>query len=231
MYNILICDDEPNIVRALKIYLSNPDYELFSAGDGMEALEVIKNNEIHLVLMDIMMPNMDGITAMKQIREFSNVPVILLTAKGEPADKVLGLNLGADDYITKPFEPMEVLARVKSSIRRYMQLGSNNEVTGVIRIGNLELNELHKSLTMNGERVSLTPKEYEIILLLMKNPDKVFSPVDIFSKIWGGVSVGCESNVAVHIRHIREKVEIDPANPRYLKAIWGQGYKIEGSER
>lgn len=227
MYNILICDDEPNIVKALKIYLSEENYVLFTASDGREAIEIIRNNEIHLVLMDIMMPEMDGLTAMDGIRKFSNVPVILLTAKGEKTDKILGLTAGADDYITKPFDPMEVSARVKSQLRRYMQLGSGRVQEGVIRIGALELNYLHKSVTVDGERLSLTPKEYEILCLLMKNPGTVFAPADIYDKIWGGTSIGCESNVAVHIRHIREKIEIDPANPRYLKAIWGQGYMIE----
>lgn len=227
MYNILICDDEPNIVKALKIYLSDDGYSLFTASNGREAVEIIRKNEIHLVLMDIMMPEMDGFTAMESIREISNVPVILLTAKGEKEDKILGLTSGADDYITKPFDPMEVNARVRSQLRRYMQLGSNKVQEGVIRIGTLELNVLHKSVTVDGERVSFTPKEYEIICLLMKNPGTVFAPADIFDKIWGGTSIGCERNVAVHIRHIREKIEIDPANPRYLKAIWGEGYKIE----
>ena len=201
MYNILICDDEKDIVNALKIYLNDSNYHFLEAFDGEEAVHLVDTNEVHLVLMDIMMPKLDGIQAMIRIREKSNVPVILLTAKGEDSDKVLGLTVGADDYITKPFNPIEVSARVKSQLRRYMQLG--------------------------GEPVALTPTEYDILKLLMQNPGQVFSPREIYSKIWNDLPLGSENTVAVHIRHLREKLEINPAEPRYLKVVWGQGYKCE----
>ena len=227
MYNILICDDEKDIVNALKIYLYDSDYVLFEAYDGKQALEVIKNNEIHLVLMDIMMPELDGISAMVKIRELSNVPVILLTAKSEDSDKILGLTVGADDYITKPFNPVEVAARVKSQLRRYMQLGGGNVQSENLRVGGIELDDKEKAVTLDGEAVSLTPTEYDILKLLMQNPGQVFSPKEIYTKIWNDLPYGSENTVAVHIRHLREKLEINPAEPRYIKVVWGQGYKCE----
>ena len=226
MYNILICDDELDIARALRIYLTDPNYTFFEAHNGKEALEIVKQEEIHLVLMDIMMPVMDGITAMTELRAFSNVPVIFLTAKSEEADMLMGLNLGADDYITKPFNPMEVTARVRSHLRRYMMLGSGRIRQDVLRIGNIELDDSAKSVTVDGDPVSLTPTEFEILRLLMQNPGKVFSPKSIYQTIWKETPTGCENTIAVHIRHLREKLEIDPADPRYLKVVWGQGYKI-----
>jgi len=222
----LICDDEKDIVSALKIYLSSEDYRTFEAYNGMEAVQIVKENEIHLVLMDIMMPVMDGITAMTKLREFSNVPIILLTAKSEDSDKILGLNIGADDYITKPFNPVEVLARVKSQLRRYTKLGSAVIKPTALKIGNIALDDETKTVTVDGEPVSLTPTEYEILKLLMQNPGKVFSSAEIYTKVWGDNPLGCENTVAVHIRHLREKLEINPAEPRYLKVVWGQGYKI-----
>lgn len=227
MYNILICDDERDIVNALKIYLHDENYRLFEAFDGKEALRVICENEIHLVLLDIMMPEMDGISAMVKIREHSNVPVILLTAKSQDSDKVLGLTVGADDYITKPFNPMEVAARVKSQLRRYMQLGGGNVRPEVIRVGGIELDDVEKTVELDGEPVSLTPTEYDILKLLMQNPGKVFSPREIYQLIWKDLPYGSENTVAVHIRHLREKLEINPADPRYIKVVWGQGYKCE----
>lgn len=227
MYNILICDDEKDIVNALKIYLNDSNYSLFEAFNGEEALEVIRKNEIHLVLMDIMMPQMDGISAMVKIREISNVPVILLTAKSEDSDKILGLTVGADDYITKPFNPVEVAARVKSQLRRYMQLGGGNAHPDSIRVGGIELDDKEKAVTLDGEPVALTPTEYDILKLLMQNPGQVFSPKEIYTKIWNDLPYGSENTVAVHIRHLREKLEFNPAEPRYLKVVWGQGYKCE----
>ena len=227
MYNILICDDEKDIVSALKIYLTGEGYGLYEAYDGKEALEVIKNNEIHLVLMDIMMPNMDGIEAASKIREICNIPVIFLTAKGEDTDKILGLNIGADDYVTKPFNPVELLARVKSQLRRYMQLGAAPVKKNILKIGDIELDDMAKEVTMMGEKVNLTPKEYGILKFLMENPGRVFSPVEIYNKVWDDTAFGAEGTVAVHIRHLREKTEINPEQPRHLKVVWGQGYKIE----
>lgn len=228
MYNILICDDDPDIVRALKIYLTDPNYRLYAAFDGEQALQVLSQQELHLVLMDIMMPKLDGISAMVKMREKSNVPIILITAKSEDADKVLGLQVGADDYITKPFNPMEVCARVKSQLRRFTQLGSAAARPDVLQIGGLTLDDSAKSVTRDGEPVSLTPTEYEILKLLMANPGRVFSPKEIYQKIWRENPLTADNTIAVHIRHIREKIEINPAEPRYLKAIWGHGYKMEG---
>ena len=231
MYNILICDDEKDIVNALKIYLADANYKLFEAYTGKEALKVIDSQEIHLVLMDIMMPVMDGISAMVKIREKSNVPVILLTAKSEDTDKILGLNVGADDYITKPFNPVEVAARVRSQLRRYMQLGGGSMRQTVLSIGGIELDDKAKSVTLDREPVALTPTEYEILKLLMEHPGQVFAPRDIYQRIWNDLPYGSENTVAVHIRHLREKLEINPAEPRYLKVVWGQGYKMEKGPR
>lgn len=227
MYNILICDDERDIVNALKIYLNDANYTLFEAFNGKEALKVISEKDIHLVLLDIMMPEMDGMEAMVKIREKSNVPIILLTAKSEDSDKILGLNVGADDYITKPFNPVEVSARVKSQLRRYMQLGAGNMQPEVMRCGAIELEDREKKVMLDGETVSLTPTEYDILKLLMQHPGQVFSPKEIYQRIWKDLPYGSENTVAVHIRHLREKLEINPAEPRYLKVVWGQGYKCE----
>lgn len=227
MYNILVCDDEKDIVSALKIYLESEGYGVLTANNGREALAIMDSSKVHLVLLDIMMPVMDGISAMVKLRESSNVPVILLTAKGEDTDKVLGLNVGADDYISKPFNPLEVLARVRSQLRRYMMLGSSGEKSGSIEIAALSLDDRSKELCVDGEPVSLTPTEYDIIRLFMENPGVVFSPREIYTRVWKNQPYGAESTVAVHIRHLREKIEINPAEPRYIKAVWGQGYKLE----
>lgn len=231
MYNILICDDDQDIVNALKIYLTDPNYALYEAHNGYEALEVIGKEDIHLILMDIMMPQMDGIAAMVKIRERSNVPVILLTAKSEDSDKILGLNVGADDYITKPFNPVEVVARVRSQLRRYMQLGGGNIRPQNYIIGGIELDDMNKSVTCDGESVSLTPTEFDILKLLMANPGRVYSPKDIYREVWRENPVTTDNTIAVHIRHLREKIEINPAEPRYLKAVWGHGYMMEGDKR
>jgi len=227
MYSILIVDDERDIVNALKIYLSAPDMRIFEAYTGREALEVMEREDVQLVLMDIMMPELDGISAMVKIREKSNVPVILLTAKSEDTDIILGLNTGADDYITKPFNPVEVIARVRSALRRYTLLGGGRQRDDCLRIGGIELDNREKAVTLDGEAVSLTPTEFEILRLLMESPGQVFSPREIYRRVWKDAPYGSENTVAVHIRHLREKIEIDPASPRYLKVVWGQGYKME----
>lgn len=226
MYNILVCDDEKDIVSALKIYLMAEGYQVYEAGNGREALEYLAKEDIHLVLMDIMMPEMDGITAMVKIREQSNVPVIMLTAKSEDTDKILGLNIGADDYVTKPFNPVELQARVKSQLRRYMQLGGGSVRKEVLTMGGIELDDRTKEVTLDGDKVSLTRTEYDILKMLMENPGKVFSPTQIYTQVWKDNPYGAENTVAVHIRHLREKIEYNPAEPRYLKAVWGRGYKM-----
>lgn len=229
MYNIVICDDQPDIVSALKIYLSPEGYHLFEAGNGYEALDIVRREDIHLVLLDIMMPGMDGIATTAKIREFSNVPIIFLTAKSETEDMVLGLNVGADDYITKPFVPLEVLARVRSQLRRYAKLGSRpDEESEDLTIGGITMNDRTKAVTVEGEPISLTPTEYSILRLLMNNPGKVFSTKALYEAVWQEAAFGSEGAVAVHIRHLREKIEINPSDPRYLKVVWGQGYKLEG---
>ena len=231
MYNVLICDDQPDIVNALKIYLKPEGYTVYTAENGVQALELVKEKDIHLILLDIMMPVMDGITATAKIREFSNVPIILLTAKSETEDKVLGLNVGADDYITKPFVPVEVLARVRSQLRRYAKLGSRQEQdAGVLTIGGIALDDRTKTVTVEGEQVFLTPTEYAILHLLMANPGKVYSTKLLYESVWQEAALGSEGAVAVHIRHLREKIEINPSEPRYLKVVWGQGYKMEGGK-
>ena len=230
MYNILICDDEKDIVSALEIYLARDDYHIIPAYNGKEALEIVRKQEIHLVLLDIMMPEMDGMTALEKIRGISNVPVLFLSAKGEDMDKIRGLVAGADDYITKPFNPVELQARVRSNLRRYVELGSSPLQANVLRIGGLELNDQAKEVTLDGETVSLTRTEYDILRLLMQNPGRVFSPREIYREVWKEDPFGTENIVAVHIRHIREKIEYDPADPRYLKAVWGHGYKIESRQ-
>ena len=227
MYTVLICDDDKDIRNAVQIYLSADGYEVITAGNGREALSAIAGNEVHLVLLDIMMPQMDGIETLQHIRKVSNVPVIFLTAKGEETDKILGLNIGADDYITKPFNPAELQARVRSHLRRYTQLGAASPAREVLRIGGIELDDAAKQVSLDGKTVSLTPREYDILFFLMSHPGTVFSPQEIYRKVWKDVPVGADNTVAVHIRHLREKLEYDPAEPRYLKVVWGIGYKIE----
>ena len=231
MYNILICDDQPDIVNALKIYLAPEGYHLFTAFTGAQAVQTVREEDIHLILLDIMMPHMDGITATTRIREISNAPIILLTAKSETEDKVLGLNAGADDYITKPFEPLEVLARVRSQLRRYARLGSvPAESDDTLTIGSITLDDRTKTVTADGETVNQTPTEYSILKLLMHNPGKVYSTKALYEAVWNEAAIGSEGAVAVHIRHLREKIEINPSEPRYLKVVWGQGYKLEGGK-
>ena len=230
MYNVLICDDQPDIVNALKIYLAPEGYTLFEAFTGVEAVETVKNNDIHLILLDIMMPQMDGITATAKIREISNAPIIFLTAKSETEDMVLGLNVGADDYITKPFVPVEVLARVRSQLRRYALLGSKTRDTDELAVGSIVMNDRTKTVCVDGEPVALTPIEYSILQLLMQNPGTVYSTKALYEAVWQEAAMGSEGAVAVHIRHLREKIEINPSDPRYLKVVWGQGYKMEGGK-
>ena len=229
MYHILICDDDRDIVSALDIYLTSEGYKTYHAYDGLEALKLVEEHDIHLILMDVMMPRLDGIRATAKLRESTNIPIILLTAKSEDSDKVLGLNIGADDYVTKPFSPIEVLARVKSQLRRYTTLGGRPKEDDALlfRNGGIVLDDGAKSVSVDGEPVNLTPIEYNILLLLMKNPGRVFSTGQIYELVWNDPSLGSENTVAVHIRHLREKIEIDPANPRYVKVVWGLGYKME----
>ena len=229
MHNILLCDDEKDIVNALKLYLADPEYRFFEAYDGKEAVDIVAREHIDLVLMDIMMPGMDGIKAMSLIRETTNIPVILLTAKSEDSDIILGLTVGADDYITKPFNPMEVSARVRSQLRRYLFLGAGQKRSDsdVLTIGGIELDNRAKSVTVDGSEISLTPKEYDILKLFMSEPGRVFSPKDIYSMVWKEQPIGNENTVAVHIRHLREKIEINPAEPRYIKVVFGQGYCMQ----
>ena len=230
MYRVLICDDEQDIVNALKIYLKPEGYALLAAANGQDALELAQSGNLDLILMDIMMPQMDGITATAKIREFSNVPIILLTAKSETEDVVLGLNVGADDYITKPFVPVEVLARVRSQLRRYGMQKDKKPEQGTLAVGSIELDDREKRVTVDAEQVSLTPMEYNILKLLLENPGKVYSSKDIYRIVWQEEPMGNEGAVSVHIRHLREKIEINPGNPRYIKVVWGQGYKMEGGK-
>ena len=228
VYTILICDDEPDIVSALKIYLNSEGYRTLSAANGREALEVLAHNEVHLLLLDVMMPVMDGIETLARLRKEFNLPVIMLTAKSEDSDKVLGLNIGADDYVTKPFNPLEVLARVRSQLRRYTQLGSSvSAPTGVYTVGGITLDDRQKTVTLDGEPIALTPTEYDILRLMMRRAGEVLSPAEIYKNVWKDAPFGAESTIAVHIRHLREKIEIDPAEPRYLKVVWGKGYRLE----
>ena len=226
MYKVLICDDEADIRSALNIYLTAQGYETILCANGQEALDALKTQEVGLVLLDIMMPVMDGITVLSRIRKDSNVPVILLTAKSEDTDKVLGLDIGADDYITKPFNPMEVLARVKSQLRRYLQLSSAVTPVTTLTCGPISMDDRAKIVTIDGDSINLTPTEYDILKLFLSHPGQVFSMAEIYRQVWKESPVGAEGTVAVHIRHLREKIEIDPANPRYLKVVWGQGYKL-----
>lgn len=227
MNRILICDDERDIVSALKIYLEAEGYECLCCNGGMEALEALKKNEVQLVLLDIMMPGMDGIEVINRIRESSNVPVIFLSAKAEDTDKILGLNLGADDYVTKPFNPVELMARVRSQLRRYTRLGGSVVHEDSLSAGGIVMDDREKIVALDGEPVKLTPTEYDILHLLLKNPGKVFRPDEIYRAVRNEEPYGAEASIAVHIRHLREKLEIDPGEPRYLKAVWGQGYKLE----
>lgn len=229
MANILVCDDDKEIVEAIEIYLSQEGYNVLKAYDGVEALNVLKEQQIDLLVIDIMMPRLDGIRATLKIREENNMPIIILSAKSEDADKILGLNIGADDYLTKPFNPLELVARVKSQMRRYTQLGSTVDAKNeaVYTVGGLTINDDLKEVTVDGDTVRLTPIEYNILLLLVKNQGKVFSIDQIYESIWNEDAIGVDNTVAVHIRHIREKIEINPKEPRYLKVVWGVGYKIE----
>ncbi len=228
MANILVCDDDREIVDAIEIYLSQDGYKIFKAYDGAQAIELLKKEDIQLLIMDIMMPKLDGIRATLKIRENSSIPIIILSAKSEDTDKILGLNIGADDYITKPFNPLELAARVKSNLRRYTSLGSlNAENKAVFRVGGLIINDDTKQVTVDGETVKMTPIEYNILLLLVKNQGRVFSIDQIYESIWNEDAIGADNTVAVHIRPIREKIEINPKDPRYLKVVWGVGYKID----
>ncbi|MEG0962978.1 MAG: response regulator transcription factor [Lachnospiraceae bacterium] len=231
MKNILVCDDDREIVDAIEIYLQQEGYRILKAYDGEQALEVLKQEEVHLLIIDIMMPKLDGIRATLKIREESSIPIIILSAKSEDADKILGLNVGADDYVTKPFNPLELVARVKSQLRRYTQLGNVAETSQrIYQVGGLMINDDLKEVTVDDDQVKLTPIEYNILLLLVKNQGKVFSINQIYENIWNEDAIGADNTVAVHIRHIREKIEINPKEPRYLKVVWGVGYKIEKSK-
>lgn len=229
MAKILVCDDDKDIVEAIDIYLTQEGYEVLKAYDGDEAIKVLKSNEVDLLIMDVMMPRLDGIRATLKIRENMSLPIIILSAKSEDADKILGLNIGADDYITKPFNPLELVARVKSQLRRYTQLGSTarSDNQSEFRTGGLVIRDDLKEVTVDGEKVKLTPIEYNILLLLVKNQGKVFSINQIYENIWNEEAIGADNTVVVHIRHIREKIEINPKEPRYLKVVWGVGYKVE----
>ena len=228
-YHVLVVEDDKEIRDGIEIYLKSQGYEVFKAADGIEGLEIIYREEIHLAIVDVMMPGLDGIRTTLKVRETSSIPIIILSAKSEDTDKILGLNIGADDYITKPFNPLELVARVKSQLRRYTQLGNLNQQgsSQVYKCGGLMINDENKEVTVDGEPIKLTPIEYNILLLLVKNAGKVFSIDQIYEKIWNEDAIGADNTVAVHIRHIREKIEINPKEPRYLKVVWGVGYKIE----
>ena len=228
MANILVCDDDREIVDAIEIYLSQDGYKIYKAYDGEQAIQILDKEDIHLLIMDIMMPRLDGIRATLKIREYSSIPIIILSAKSEDTDKILGLNIGADDYICKPFNPLELVARVKSNLRRYTSLGSlTGENKAIYQVGGLILNDDIKQVTEDDEPVKMTPIGYNILLLLMKNQGRVFSINQIYESIWNEDAIGADNTVAVHIRHIREKIEINPKEPRYLKVVWGVGYKID----
>ena len=228
MAKILVCDDDREIVDAIEIYLSQDGYKIYKAYDGEQAIQILDKEDIHLLIMDIMMPRLDGIRATLKIREYSSIPIIILSAKSEDTDKILGLNIGADDYICKPFNPLELVARVKSNLRRYTSLGSlTGENKAIYQVGGLILNDDIKQVTVDDEPVKMTPIEYNILLLLMKNQGRVFSINQIYESIWNEDAIGADNTVAVHIRHIREKIEINPKEPRYLKVVWGVGYKID----
>ena len=232
MYNILVCDDDKEIVEAIEIYLSQEGYHILKAYDGMQALKLLETEDVHLLILDVMMPRLDGIHATLKIREKHSIPIIILSAKSEDVDKILGLNVGADDYVTKPFNPLELVARAKSQLRRYTQLGgtAKEESETIYETGGLRMNDDLKEVTVDGEPVKLTPIEYNILKLLMRNQGRVFSIGQIYESIWNEKAIGADNTVAVHIRHIREKIEINPKEPRYLKVVWGVGYKIEKSK-
>lgn len=232
MYNILVCDDDKEIVKAIEIYLSKEGYKIYKAYNGKEALEIIEKNEIHLIILDIMMPKMDGMEAANRIRQTKSVPIIMLSAKSEDYDKVAGLNNGADDYITKPFNPIELIARVNSQIRRYTTLGSFRKIEegNIYKTGDLVIDDDTKQVILEGKEIKLTPTEYNILKFLIKNKGKVYSINQIYENVWEDEAYGAENIIAVHIRHIREKIEINPKEPKYLKVIWGIGYKIENIE-
>ena len=229
MYTILVCDDDKEIVEAIEIYLSQEGYRILKAYDGAEAIQLLEKEDVNLLILDVMMPKLDGIRATLKIRENNSVPIIILSAKSEDSDKILGLNVGADDYVTKPFNPLELVARVKSQLRRYNELGGTTQERKdqVYEVGGLRINDDLKEVTVDGEHVKLTPIEYNILLLLMKNQGRVFSINQIYESIWNEEAIGADNTVAVHIRHIREKIEINPKDPRYLKVVWGVGYKID----
>lgn len=230
MYTVLVCDDDKEIVEAIEIYLSQEGYRVLKAYDGEQAIKVLDEEKVDLLVIDVMMPRLDGIRATLKIREKLSLPIIILSAKSEDSDKILGLNIGADDYVTKPFNPLELVARVKSQLRRYTKLGSTvsaGDQEAVYSVGGLSINDDLKEVTVDGEVVRLTPTEYDILLLLVKNQGKVFSIDQIYENIWNEEAIGADNTVAVHIRHIREKIEINPKDPRYLKVVWGVGYKIE----
>ena len=230
MYNILVCDDDKEIVNAIEIYLEKEGYKIYKAYNGKEALEIINTTDLHLIILDIMMPEIDGIDVAKKVRENKSIPIIMLSAKSEDYDKIKGLNVGADDYVTKPFNPMELVARVNSQIRRYTKLGSINlkeEKEDIYKSGELIIDDSKKEVTVDGKQIKLTPTEYNILLFLTKNKGKVYSISQIYENVWEEESYGAENIIAVHIRHIREKIEINPREPKYLKVIWGIGYKIE----
>lgn len=233
MYNILVCDDDKEIVEAIEIYLSQEGYRILKAYDGMQALKLLETEDVHLLILDVMMPRLDGIHATLKIREKHSIPIIILSAKSEDVDKILGLNVGADDYVTKPFNPLELVARAKSQLRRYTQLGgtAKEESETIYETGGLRMNDDLKEVTVDGEPVKLPPIEYNILKLLMRNQGRVFSIGQIYESIWNEEAIGADNTVAVHIRHIREKIEINPKDPRYLKVVWGVGYKIEKLER
>lgn len=232
MYNILVCDDDKEIVEAIEIYLSQEGYHILKAYDGQQALKILETEEVHLLILDVMMPRLDGIHATLKIREKHSIPIIILSAKSEDVDKILGLNVGADDYVTKPFNPLELVARAKSQLRRYTQLGGTAKDASdtIYETGGLRMNDDLKEVTVDGEAVKLTPIEYNILKLLMRNQGRVFSIGQIYESIWNEEAIGADNTVAVHIRHIREKIEINPKDPRYLKVVWGVGYKIEKIE-
>lgn len=229
--NILVVDDDREIVRAIALNLESEGYNVFKAYDGMEALDLAMTKDIHLILIDVMMPKLDGLSAIMKIRERKNLPIIVLSAKSEDSDKVIGLSMGADDYVTKPFNPIEVMARVKSQLRRFLQLGGGTVRSNVLHIGGIELDDDAKTVKLDGEAVNLTPKEYDILRFLMQNPGKVFSPSEIYRRVWDDLPLNADNALAVHIRHIREKIEYNPAEPRYLKVVWGKGYKMEADPR
>ncbi|MFX3618409.1 MAG: response regulator transcription factor [Sporolactobacillus sp.] len=226
-YTVLVVDDDKEIREAITIYLKNEGLRVLQAGDGLEALDMLRTHQVHLLLLDIMMPNLDGIQATMRIRQQKNIPIIIISAKSEDMDKILGLQVGADDYVTKPFNPLELIARVKSQLRRFVRLGTYEKQTAIIEINGLTLNQEEKTVSVNGDQVRLTPIDYRIVDLLIRHPGRVFSIHEIYERVWEEPCLNAENTVAVHIRKIREKIEIDPRNPRYLKVVWGIGYKIE----